>query len=62
MTKLIWDFERWTEVKRSGKREVCWFCEAGTPEDCLVVRASGRFIHACHSCANLLLDCGIVCS
>lgn len=48
------------EVKRAGGREVCFFCEAARPVDALVARASGRFIHACHSCARFLLTTCLV--
>ena len=54
------DFEGHAEVKRYGKREVCWFCEAARPVDALVSQVSGRLIHACHSCARFLLSTNLV--
>ena len=52
--------EGFAEVKRLGPLEVCWFCEAARPVDALVARASGRLIHACHSCARFLLSTNLV--
>ncbi len=48
------------EVRRNGPREVCWWCEAARPVDALAARASGRLIHACHSCAMFLLSTNLV--
>ncbi|MDE1821908.1 MAG: hypothetical protein KGJ23_13910 [Euryarchaeota archaeon] len=57
---VVWDFERFTEVKRRGRREVCFFCESARPVDCLVSSASGRLIHTCHSCSRFLLTTNVV--
>ena len=48
------------EVKREGVREVCFFCEAARPVDCLVASGSGRLIHTCHSCSKFLLTTNLV--
>ncbi len=60
MQSITRDLEGFAEVKRRGRREVCWWCEAARPVDALVARASGRLIHACHSCAKFLLGTNLV--
>ena len=60
MPTLVWDFEGFAATKRLGRSEVCFFCEAAQPVDALVARASGRLVHACHSCAKFLLSTNLV--
>lgn len=60
MPNAIWNFAGFAEITHLEGSEVCWWCEAARPVDDLVARASGRLVHACHTCARFLLTTSLV--